>query len=657
LPSLRHNSHNGRLVSQVVDALENARFATERQAWRQAYAGYSGLDPSELSPSDLESFGTAAWWSGRIDEAIALREKAFAAFTSSGDPLGAARIAILLWWDYEGRGAISVANGWLATAERLLAGAPESVEHARLGTVQGVMAMYIEGDLAKAVDIFERTYELAHRVGDRESELLTLAGKGRALIKAGDAERGLALMDEASAGAMGGNLESTAKGNIYCMTISACADLGEYRRAAEWTETATRWCNELDVTGFPGKCRVHRAEVLRLRGEWPAAEAQAIAACEEIEDFDRSVSADAQYEVGEIRRQRGDFKGAEEAYRTANELGRDPQPGLALLRLAEGKVDAAAAGIARALADSSQPLVRLRRLPAQVEIALASGDLKIARDALAELEQIVDSYKIGARRALAFDATIHVARGRIELADKDWASAVASLQRGRDAWKEVGAPYETAQTRMLLALAYRRSGDEHAAVAELEGALAVFERLGAQPDISRVKELTGRLELRRTFVFTDIVGSTKLLETLGDDKWRRLLSRHDELLQEKISESGGEVVKNTGDGFFATFETPKAAIDAAIAIQRTLDAEVFAPDVRIGAHAADAFRAGDETTDYGGQGVHVAARVGALGGAGEIVVSLETLEGIESSFRLSEPRTESLKGIAEPVEVVSVDWR
>ena len=301
--------------------------------------------------------------------------------------------------------------------------------------------------------------------------------------------------------------------------------------------------------------------------------------------------------------------------------------------------------------------MRLRRLPAQVEIALASGDLKIARDALAELEEIVDSYKIGERRAVAFDATIHVARGRIALADKDWASAVASLQRGRDAWKEVGAPYDTAQARMLLALAYRRSGDEHAAVAELEGALAVFERLGARPDISRVKELTGRLELRRTFLFTDIVGSTKLLETLGDEKWSRLLARHDELLRERITESGGEIVKKTGDGFFATFETPKAAVDAAVAIQRALDAEVFAPDVRIGAHAGDAFRAGGETADYGGQGVHVAARVGALGDAGEIVVSRETLEGIETSFRLSEPRQESLKGIAEPVEVVSVDWR
>jgi class 3 adenylate cyclase len=447
------------------------------------------------------------------------------------------------------------------------------------------------------------------------------------------------------------------KGNIYCMTISACSDLGDYRRAAEWTETANRWCSDLDVTGFPGKCRLHRAEVLRLRGEWPAAEAQAIAVCEEIEDFDKGVSADAQYEVGEIRRRRGDFVGAEQAYRTVNELGRDPQPGLALLRLAEGKLDAAVAGVKRSLADTTEPLVRLRRLPAQVEVSIASGDLKMARDALAEIEQIVDSFKIGERRALAFDATIHVARGRIELAEKDWGSAVASLQRGRDEWQEVGAPYETSQARTLLALAYRQSGDEHTATAELEGALAAFERLGAEPDVARVKELMGRLELRRTFLFTDIVGSTKLLETLGDEKWKRLLTRHDDIVREQILEVGGEVVRQTGDGFFATFDNPKSAIDAAIAIQRALTGEVFAPDVRIGAHAGDAFTTAGDARDYVGQSVHVAARVGALAGAGEILVSRDTLDGVASAYRLSEPRAEALKGVEQPVEVVSVDWR
>jgi class 3 adenylate cyclase len=396
---------------------------------------------------------------------------------------------------------------------------------------------------------------------------------------------------------------------------------------------------------------------MRLRGDWPAAEEQAVAACEELRDFDRHITAGGYYEIGEIRRRRGDFAGAEEAYRTANEWGRSPQPGLGLLRLAEGKVDSALAGIASALEEVDAPLYRLRALPGLVEVAIAAGDLKTARSAADELERIVDSYKIGDRRAPAFDATVHVSRGRILLAEKDWDGAARCLRKARDEWQRVGAPYEAALARMLLATAIRRSGDEHGASVELEGALAGFERLGAKLDEARAKELLGRLETRRTFLFTDIVDSTKLLETLGDERWQRLLARHDALVREAIAERGGEIVKKTGDGFFASFENPKAAIDAAIAIQRALGDEIVAPDVRIGAHTGEAFRTGADASDYGGQGVHVAARIGAAAGSGEILVSRETLDGLSTGFRLSDPRAETLKGFAQPVEVVSVDWR
>jgi class 3 adenylate cyclase len=210
---------------------------------------------------------------------------------------------------------------------------------------------------------------------------------------------------------------------------------------------------------------------------------------------------------------------------------------------------------------------------------------------------------------------------------------------------------------MLLALAYRRQGDEEAATGELEASLATFERLGAVLDAERAKELLGRLQTRRTFVFTDIVDSTKLLETLGNDKWKKLLLRHDELLRERIVFNGGEVVKQTGDGFFAAFENPKAAVEAAVSIQRALDAEIVAPDVRIGLHTGGAFLSGSDERDYGGEGVHVAARIGALAGPAEILASSETLDGVGTAFRLSEPRTSDLPGFEHPVEVVSVDWR
>jgi class 3 adenylate cyclase len=644
-------------VSQVLDHLDAARQAAARHAWRQAYGEFVEADEPALGPDDLERFAESAWWTGRIDEAIRLRERAHAAYGASGDTLGSARMALMLAWDYEGKGSFAVSNGWLANAERLLEGQPESPEHGRLIIMHALTALFAQGDLERAESLFQEAAELARRVGDRDGEVLALSGKGRTRIKAGRVEEGLALLDEATASAVSGGLRPHATGLVYCITISSCRDLGDYRRAAEWTEAANHWCDQLDVTGFPGACRIHRAEVLRLRGDWPGAEAQAQAACDELHDFDRNITAGGHYEIAEIRRRRGDFPGAEEAYRTTNELGQDPQPGLALLRLAEGKVDAAVAGISRSLQDTDDPLRRLRRLPAQVEIAIAAGDLRTARSALEELEQIVDSYKIGDRRAVAFDATIEVAKGQLQLAEKNWDGAAASLQHARDEWRDVGAPYETAQARMLLGVAHRRRGDEHASTVELEGALAAFERLGARLDEERVKELLGRTEARRTFLFTDIVDSTKLLETLGDDKWKRLLARHDELIRERIVESGGEVVKKTGDGFFASFDNPKAAIDAAVGIQRALAAEIVAPDVRIGAHAGSAFRTGAESTDYGGQGVHIAARVGAAARGGEILVSSETLDGVSGAFRLSEPRTEALKGIEQPVEVVTVDWR
>jgi class 3 adenylate cyclase len=644
-------------VSQLIEPLESARSAAARQSWRTAYEAYSGVETVGLDAGDLERYAEAAWWSGKLDEAIALRERAYASYTAADDALGAARMGLTLAWDYEGRGSIAISNGWLANAERLLEGLPEAPEHGRLLLWQAITALFIEGDIARADELFDETYQLAKRVGDRDIQMLSLSGKGRAAIKAGETEKGLALLDEASASAMGGDLRPHAAGLIYCLTISACHDVGDIRRASEWTEAANRFCDRLDVTGFPGACRIHRAESLRIRGDWPAAEAQATAACQELYDFDRQITAFGYYEIGEIRRRRGDIAGAEEAYRTSNELGRDPQPGLALLRLAEGKTESAVAGLASSLRQIEDPLTRLRRLPAQVEVSLAAGDLTTARAAAEELEQIVDAYKIGDRRTLAFDATLHVARGRIELRERNWAAAKATLRRGRDLWLEIGAPYEAGQARMLLGVALKGEGDEHGAEAELDGALAAFERLGAAPEEARVKELLGRVASRRTFLFTDIVDSTKLLETLGDEKWKRLLARHDDVVRERIAEAGGEIVKKTGDGFFATFDSPKAAVDTAIAIQRALAEEVFAPDVRIGVHSGDAFAAAGDSRDYVGQSVHVAARVGALAGAGEIVVSADSLQGLTTTYRIVQPRSETLKGVEQPVDVVSVAWR
>jgi class 3 adenylate cyclase len=644
-------------MAQAIEVLRAARDAAAHPRWREAYDTYSQVDANRLTPEDLESFASAAWWNGKLDEAIGLRERSYAGFAAAGDTGGAARIALTLSEDHMGRAAFAVSRGWFAKAERLLAEEPESVEHAHLIFTRGINALFGGGDLREAVAQLERAFKLAQRFGDRDTQALALVAKGRALVKMGEVEEGLALLDEATAAAVCGELQPFSTGLVYCITISSCQDLGDYRRAAEWTEEANRWCDRLDVTGFPGACRIHRAEIMRRRGEWSEAEAQAVAACEELHDFERSITAGGYYEIGEIRRLRGDFAAAEEAYRTSNEHGRTSQPGLALLRLAEGKIDSAVAGVTRTLEEVTDPLMRLRHLPAQVEIAIAALDLKTARTAFDELEAIVDAYKIGGSRAPAFDAIVHIASGRIQLAEGDNVGAARCLRRARDEWQGVGAPYETAEARMLLGVAFRRQGDEHAATAELEAALSTFARLGARLDEERAKEHLGRAEARRTFLFTDIVDSTKLLKTLGDEKWRKLLARHDAVLREQILEQGGTVIKHTGDGFFAAFENPRTALEAAVGIQRALADEIVAPDVRIGAHSGGAFQTDGDVTDYGGEGVHIAARIGAAAGAGEILFSHDTLDGVSTAYLLSEPREATLPGFDEPAALVSVDWR
>jgi class 3 adenylate cyclase len=318
-------------------------------------------------------------------------------------------------------------------------------------------------------------------------------------------------------------------------------------------------------------------------------------------------------------------------------------------------VDAAAAAIRRTLANEAlDPLTRSRRLPAQVEIALAAGEIRRAREAAEEFEAVAERYQVEGRRTPAFEGAVQLAWGRIRLAEHDWDGAVTALRTARDTWNKVGAPYETAQARMLLGLAYRGGGDEDGAREELTIARTTFERLGAILDLQRAGELLGESSALRAFMFTDIVDSTKLVEALGEEKWRKLLAWHDRTLRELIEESGGEVIKQTGDGYFAAFQSPASALEAAAGIQRALDQhEPLAPDVRIGVHTGGAFHKDD---DYVGQGVHVAARIGALAAGGEILVSRESLAG-GSRFPLSQPRSEQLKGFEGEVELVALDWR
>ena len=250
------------------------------------------------------------------------------------------------------RGLEAVSSGWLGRAERLLAEEEEGPEHAYVAFAKAFTAL-MASDMETALPAMGRVHELATRFGDRSLEAMVRVFDGQMKVMSGQVEEGLALLDEATAAAVSGELQPLATGLVYCVTIDSCQTLGDCGRAAQWTDAANRWCDRADVTGFPGACRVHRAELLRLRGEWPQAEEQALQACEELEGYNGYIIGHGFYEIGEIRRRRGDFAAAEEAYSRASEYGREPQPGLALLRLAQGKVDAAAAAIRRELAQET----------------------------------------------------------------------------------------------------------------------------------------------------------------------------------------------------------------------------------------------------------------------------------------------------------------
>jgi class 3 adenylate cyclase len=383
-------------------------------------------------------------------------------------------------------------------------------------------------------------------------------------------------------------------------------------------------------------------------------------ACDELFDFSPMHAGAAFHELGEVRLRMGDLPGAEEAFRQAHEMGEDPQPGRALLLLAQGKVDGAAASIRRSLEDRDwNRLARARLLPSQAEIALAAGDPPTARAAGEELDAIGADFGSD-----AINAGAEWAHGLADLGEGDATNASRRFRKALRLWRQIDAPYETARATVLLAEALAADGDADGAVLELETARSALERLGAGPDARRVVERISDLRpsgagevATRTFVFTDIVGSTALLEAIGDEAWNDVRRWHDETLRTCIASHGGEEVDHTGDGFFMAFPDARAAVACAQEIQRRLVEHRrdhgFAPQVRIGMHASDATVAGMR---YTGLGVHAAARVGAIAGGGEIVASASTVDGLEG-LMLSERRSVPLKGIAEPLEVVTVDWR
>lgn len=643
------------------DRLAEARAAFARHAWVEAFDLFARIDGERtLDAEDLEAMGEAAWWTGHHDACISANERAFAAYLDAGKPRPAAIVALTLMVNHLEAGAPSVGGAWLKRAIRLLENEPDCTEKGHLELRLAIRA-HGKGNLDEALEHERRALDLGTRFGDHDLQALTLAWQGKALLLKGEVDEGMSLMEEATAAAVGGELSPRATGAVYCMMIATCQQLADYTRAGEWTEAARRWCERQAISGFPGVCRVHRAEIMRLRGSWQEAEQEARRAHEELRDFDVEVAGDALYEIGEIRLRMGDLAGAEEIFRQALELGHSGQPGLALLALERGDAKTAASLIKGVLDNEWHVLWRGHLLPVQVEVAVAGGDLDTARAAVGEIEKIAEDFGSDALHARAAQS-----RGLLQLAESDAAAACRSFTKAWSLWKGIDAPFDAARARRLMAEAQLSKGEVATGLLELRAAKAAFDKLGALPESDRCQRVlaahagAAAADARRamvTFMFTDIVGSTNLLEAIGDESWRELRQWHDQTLRGLFTEHGGREVDHAGDGFFVSFEDPSAALRCAVAIQRKLAdhrrAAGFAPQVRIGIHAGEALAV---DRDYTGRTVHQAARIGAIGDGGEIVVSAETAEAAGSEFALRHPREVMLKGISKPVRVASVDW-
>ena len=643
----------------AIDPLEAGRQAFERRSWRDAYTLLKEADEQgRLSAPDLEALAKSAWWIGRSAESISAFERSYAAFVEAGDRAQAAFIALTIRREYLVKLAESVAQAWLRRAEQLLDGEPESVAHGYLAIAHGEMA-HGRGELDHALSHFDRAVEIASGLDDRDLQTWAAMRRAYALATSGRLDESWAIMEDAAAAAIGGQLGAHTTGAVFCNVMAACRESADYRRGSEWAEVSKSWCERQDIAGFPGVCRVHRAEFMRLTGAWAEAEAEVQRATEELFEFAPAVAGAAFHELGEVRLRMGDLSAADEAFGQAQELGDDGQPGRALLLLARGSIDAAAASIRNALDEVEwDKLARARLLPAQADIAKSRGDAATADAVAAELEEIANEFGTAAIRAVAAHAA-----GVATLLREERGEAARRFREARKLWRELDAPYEAALETVALAEALEGSGDREAAKLELESARATFARLGATPDVAHADVLLAGAAAPqvarhvRTFMFTDIVGSTALVEAIGDEAWHDLLHWHDESLRRCFAENAGEEIDHTGDGFFVAFPTAESALACAAQIQRKLAEQRrdhgFAPRVRIGLHAAEATRVG---ADYEGGGVHTAARIGALAEGGEILASVDTLEGMDGVV-VGEAREVTLKGVAKPVRVAAVEWR
>jgi len=483
----------GRRARDRADELEQGREAYASRAWLQACECLERAHAQgPLDPPDLELLSIVAFMLGRDDDCVAWLERAHLRHLEEDEIRPAARCAAWIGLNLASRGEIGPASGWLGRAQRLLEPEGDCAERGYL-ILPRVFQHEAEGDFAAAAAVAADAVRLGERFGDRDLFALAIHQQGHTLIRNGQVREGLALLDEGMVAVTAEELSPIVTGIVYCGVILACQEVYEVRRAREWTRAlADWWALQPEMVAFTGRCLVHRAEILQLDGAWADALEEARRAGERFVETGNPAAGLARYRQAELLRLQGDFAGSERAYREASAFGWEPQPGLAQLRLAQGRTDAAVSAITRAEAETTNQVERARLLPAFVEIMLAAGHVEPARRACLELTEVVAGYE-----SAMLDAMVAHAWGAVHLAEGEPREALIALRKAAETWRLLDAPYEIARTRSLLGDACRSLGDEESAVLEHDAARAGFERLGARPDIARLRPSTSGHGLSR----------------------------------------------------------------------------------------------------------------------------------------------------------------
>ena len=467
-------------ASDVDDSVRRARASFDRREWGEAFRLLTDARGRlALGVEDLERLAVTAYLTGHDDVSDDAWTGAHEACNESGDEIGAGRCAMWLGWNLMLRGDMARASGWLARANTLLVDAGHDC--AARGFLLVPEALFqLDDDPAAAARMFEVVGDYGERFGDRDLFALSRLGRGQALIGLGELAKGMGSLDEAMVAVTAGEVSAPIAGVVYCAVLLECHKSFDVRRAREWTDALTRWCDaQPELVPYRGQCLVHRSEVLQLGGEWAGALDAARRACEALAGH--PAIGDAYYQQAEMQRLRGELDDADAAYRRASSFGREPQPGLALLRLAQGDVAAAVGSIRRVAEETHDPSRRSIVLAAYVEIMLAAGDdgaAGSAADELAEIAARLDAPVVG---ALANEA-----RGAVLMAAGDPRGALDVLRAALTTWHDVGAPYEAARVRAVIGAACHGLGDADTAEMELHAARSVFESLGAAPDVVRL---------------------------------------------------------------------------------------------------------------------------------------------------------------------------